>query len=161
MKRIMVNATYDEVDGLKVSEVEVVYKTQIKPSLRPMVASSKEVYELLKRNWDDAKIELIEQFKVLLLNRSNKVLGICELSSGGMAGTVADPKMIFIAALKTAASNIILAHNHPSRSLKPSRSDIELTRKIKEGGQLLEITVLDHIILSGESYYSFADEGMM
>ena len=161
MKEIMVNATISEVDGLKVSEVEVVYKTQIKPSQRPMVSQSKEVYELLKRNWDDTKIELVEQFKVLLLNRSNKVLGICELSTGGISGTVADPKMIFIAALKAAASNIILAHNHPSGNLKASRADIELTRKIKEAGQLLEIAVSDHIILSSEGFFSLADEGLM
>ena len=161
MKKIMVNARISEVDSLKVSEVEVVYKTQVKPSQRPVVSQSKEVYELLKRNWDDTKIELVEQFKILLLNRANKVLGICELSSGGISGTVADPKVIFIAALKAAASNIILAHNHPSGNLKPSRADIELTKRIKEAGQLLEITVLDHIIMSSESFYSLADEGMM
>lgn len=161
MKKVMVNATFSEIDGLKVSEVEVVYKTQIKSSLRPTVSQSKEVYALLKRNWDDTKIELVEQFKILLLNRANKVLGICELSTGGISGTVADPKIIFIAALKSAASNIILAHNHPSGNLKPSKADIDLTRKIKEAGQLLEITVLDHIIISSESYYSLADEGLM
>ncbi len=161
MKKIMVNAGISEVDSLKVSEVEVVYKTQVKPTQRPMVSQSKDVYELLKRNWDDSKIDLIEQFKILLLNRANKVLGICELSSGGISGTVADPKMIFIAALKAAASNIILAHNHPSGNLKPSRADIELTRKIKEAGQLLEIAVLDHIILSSEGFFSLADEGLM
>ena len=161
MKKIMVNAAYSEVDGLQVSEVEVVYRTQVRSSLRPTVSQSKEVYELLKRNWDDTKIDLIEQFKILLLNRANKVLGICELSSGGISGTVADPKMIFIAALKAAASNIILSHNHPSGNLKPSRADIELTRKIKEVGQLLEITVLDHLIISSEGFYSLADEGMM
>ena len=161
MKKSMVSTSYSEVDGLQVSEVEVVYRTQVKASLRPTVAQSKEVYELLKRNWDENKINLVEQFKILLLNRANKVLGICELSTGGLSGTIADPKMIFIAALKAAASNIILTHNHPSGSLKPSRQDIELTRKIKEVGQLLEITVLDHLIISSEGFYSLADEGMM
>lgn len=161
MKKIMVRAAISEVDGLKVSEVEVVYRTQVKPSLRPVVSQSKEVYEVLKRNWDDTKIELVEQFKVLLLNGANKVLGICELSTGGITGTVADPKLIFIAALKAAATNIILSHNHPSGSLKPSRADLELTRKVKEAGQLLDITVLDHLIISSEGFYSLADEGMM
>lgn len=159
MKKGMVKTKYNEVDGLQVSEVEVVYKTTIKPSQRPSVTESKQVYELLRRNWDDSKIELIEQFKILLLNTSNKVLGICELSTGGMSGTVADPKMIFIAALNAAASNIILAHNHPSGNLKPSRIDLELTKKIKEGGRLLEVGVLDHLIISSEGFYSFADEG--
>lgn len=161
MKKSMVSTVYGEIDGMQVSEVEVVYKSKVKPSQRPQVSQSKEVYELLKRNWDESKIELLEQFKILLLNRANKVLGICELSTGGISGTVADPKMIFIAALNAAASNIILAHNHPSGSLKPSKADIELTRKIKDGGQLLEITVLDHLIISSEGFYSLADEGMM
>ena len=161
MKKSMVSTSYSEVDGLKVSEVEVVYRTQVKASLRPTVSQSKEVYELLKRNWNESKIDLIEQFKILLLNRANKVLGICELSTGGISGTVADPKMIFIAALKAAASNIILAHNHPSGNLKPSRADMELTKRIKEAGLLLEITVSDHIILSSEGFFSLADEGMM
>ena len=161
MKKVMESVAIIGVDGLKVSEVEVVYKTHVKASSRPTVTQSKEVYELLKRNWDAAKIELVEQFKILLLNRANKALGICELSTGGISGTVADPKIIFIAALKAAASNIILAHNHPSGNLTPSRNDIDLTRKIKEVGQLLEITVLDHIILSSEGFYSLADEGLM
>lgn len=75
MKKSMVSTVYSEIDGLQVSEVEVVYKPKVKPSQRPQVSQSKEVYELLKRNWDDTKIELVEQFKVLLLNRANKVLG--------------------------------------------------------------------------------------
>ena len=84
-----------------------------------------------------------------------------KMSTGGVSGTVADPKVIFIAALKANASNIILTHNHPSGSVKPSRADIELTKKIKEGGYLLEVGVLDHLIISIESYYSFPDEGLM
>lgn len=155
------DAAYSKVDGLKLWEVELVYKGTVKPSQRPTVSQSKEVYEVLKRAWDDTKIELVEQCKVLLLNRANRVLGICHLSPGGATGTVADPKMIFTLALKAAACNIILAHNHPSGSLKPSRADIEMTRKIKEGGRLLEIEVLDHLIISKEGFYSFADEGMM
>ena len=78
-----------------------------------------------------------------------------------MSGTVADPKLIFAAALKACASSIILAHNHPSGNLKPSQSDIDLTRKLKDGGKLLEIQMLDHIIVTTEGYYSFADEGLV
>ena len=106
-------------------------------------------------------MDFIEQFKLLLLNRGNRVLGLLEVSSGGVAGTVADPKVIFAAALKASASSIILAHNHPSGQLKPSSADIALTNKLKRGGELLDIQVLDHLILSSEGYYSFADEGMM
>ncbi len=160
MKKMM-NAAYSEIDGMKVSEVELVYKTKVKASQRPQVTSSKQGYELLKRTWDKFKIELFEQCKVLLLNQAGKVLGIYEASAGGATGTVADPKLIFIAALKAAASSIILAHNHPSGSIKPSRADIELTRKIKGGGNLLDITVLDHLIITKEVFYSFADEGTM
>ncbi|TKK66421.1 DNA repair protein [Ilyomonas limi] len=148
-------------EGMQVSEVELVYKTKIKATERLQVSTSKEVYELLKRHWDENKIEFVEQFKILLLNRANKVLGIYEISTGGLVGTVADPKLIFIAALKVAASHIILAHNHPSGNLNPSIQDKQLTQKIKEGGKLLEIVVMDHLIISKDGYYSFADEGWM
>lgn len=161
MKKIMVSTVLREIDGMKVSEVELVYRSKVKASERPVLSDSKEVYRLLKRNWDDTKIELVEQFKILLLNQANKVIAISDLSTGGITGTVADPKLVFMTALKANACNIILAHNHPSGSLKPSKADIELTKKLKEAGQLFDITVLDHLIVSNEAYYSFADEGMM
>jgi DNA repair protein RadC len=145
----------------QISEVELVYRSTVKASLRPILTNSREVYDVLLQSWDKNKIELQEQFKVLLLNRGNKALGIYEVSTGGVAGTVADPKLIFMAAIKANACSIILAHNHPSSNLKPSRADEELTQKIKQGGKLLEINVLDHLILSPEGYYSFADEGVM
>ncbi len=161
MKKNMVNTTVSEIDGMKVSEVELVYLSKVKASERPVVSQSREVYNVLKRNWDATKIELVEQFKILLLNQANKVLGIYEISTGGITGTVADPKMVFMAALRAAACNIILAHNHPSGSLNPSRADIELTQKMKAAGELLDIKVLDHLVISCEAYYSFADEGIM
>ncbi|MDZ7650383.1 MAG: JAB domain-containing protein [Cytophagales bacterium] len=97
----------------------------------------------------------------MLTNRANKVLGIFELSTGGVSGTVADPKLIFAAALKGAASGMILAHNHPSGNLQPSQADLDLTKKIREAGKLLEIQLLDHVIVTSEGYYSFADEGLI
>jgi DNA repair protein RadC len=97
----------------------------------------------------------------MLLNRANKVLGILEVSTGGVSGTVADPKVIFAAALKGNASGIIVAHNHPSGNLAASRADVDLTRKLKEAGKFLEIQVLDHVIVTTEKYFSFADEGLM
>jgi DNA repair protein RadC len=103
----------------------------------------------------------VEQFKVMLMNRANKVLGIFELSTGGVSGTVADPKIIFVAALKGGASGIIVAHNHPSGNLTASQSDIDLTRKLKEAGKFLEIQLLDHVIVTTEGYFSFADEGLI
>ena len=97
----------------------------------------------------------------MLLNRANKVLGIYEVSTGGMTGTVADPKLIFVAALKAGACNIMLVHNHPSGNLKPSKQDEQLTYKIKEGGKLLDIVLLDHLIISNEGYFSMQDEGLI
>jgi DNA repair protein RadC len=143
----------------KIAEIELVYRTKIKASQRPHVRSSREVYQILRQCWDENKIEFVEQFKVLLLNRAGRVLGIFEVSSGGVSGTVADPKLIFSAALKANASSLILAHNHPSGNLTPSQADRALTRKVKEAGKLLEISVLDHIIVTTEGYRSFADEG--
>jgi len=151
----------DQISLFQVSEISVSYKPKFKACERPKINSSKDIYNLLYNNWDLNKMELQEQFKVILLNRANKVLGIFEASSGGMAGTVADPKLIFSTALKGCASSIILSHNHPSGNLKPSQSDINLTNKLISAGRFLEIEVLDHVILSNEGYYSFADEGLI
>ena len=103
----------------KVAEIQLNYKSDVKPSLRPKISSSKDAYDVLRNNWDDSRIEFIEQFKVMLLNRAHKVLGIFDVSTGGVSGTVADPKII-IAAIKANASGIIVAHNHPSGNLRAS-----------------------------------------
>jgi len=145
----------------EVSEIELVYKSKVKASERPQITSSKSAYEVLLKGWDENKIEFVEQFKVLLLNRANRVLGLYEVSTGGISGTVADPRLIFVAALKANSSSLILCHNHPGGSLKPSRQDEELTAKISEAGRYLEIKVLDHLIITNEAYYSFADEGVL
>lgn len=144
-----------------VAEIELVYKTKVKPSERPLVKFAKDCYELLRLTWDENKIEFVEQFKVVLMNRAQRLLGIYELSTGGVTGTVADPKLVFIAALKANACNIILTHNHPSGNLKPSRADEDLTKKIATAGMYLDIKVTDHIIVTSEGYYSFADEGLL
>jgi DNA repair protein RadC len=117
--------------------------------------------ELFKRYWDKNKIDFIEEFKLMLLNRANRVLGIIDVSKGGVSGTVADPKVIFAAALTRNSCSIIISHNHPSGSLKPSRQDEEITQKIKNGGLFLDIKLQDHIIVTSESYFSFADEGLL
>lgn len=154
-----VSATANPV--LQVCEIELIYKPAVKPSQRPKVETSQEVYDLLRENWDENKIELVEEFKIMLLNRANKVIGLVSISLGGFAGTIADPKVIFSAALKAGASSLILAHNHPSGNIKPSSADISLTQKITAAGGFLDIAVLDHIIITAEGYMSFADEGMM
>ena len=145
----------------KIAEIELVYRTNVKASQRPQVTTSKEVYQILMQCWDKNKIEFVEQFKILLLNRGGRVLGIFEVSSGGVSGTIADPKLIFSAALKANASSLILAHNHPSGNTAPSEADRALTKKVKKAGELLEISVLDHVIVTTEGYRSLADEGEM
>ena len=136
-------------------------KHPVKASLRPRISGSRDVYEVLKKYWDENKIEFVEQFKVLLLNRGNKVIGIYEVSSGTATGTVSDPKSIFVAALKGDACAVILAHNHPSGNLIPSQADIKLTKDMVAAGKFLHIPVLDHVIMTSETYYSFADEGLL
>lgn len=145
----------------EIAEVELIYRSKVKPSDRPKIESSKDAYNILLQTWDENTIEFVEQFKVLFLNRANKVLGIYKVSSGGITGTVADPRVIFTAALKANCSGIIISHNHPSGNLKPSRQDEDLTAKINEAGKLLDIKCLDHVIISTEGYYSFADNGLL
>ncbi|MBS1735172.1 MAG: JAB domain-containing protein [Bacteroidetes bacterium] len=145
----------------KVAEIELVYKSAVKASERPKISSSKTAYELFLKYWDENKLEFVEEFKVILLNRSNKVLGICSLTTGGVAGTIADPKLVFTTALKANASYVMIAHNHPSGNLKPSKADEELTLKIREAGKFLDLFLLDHLIITAEGYYSFADEGLI
>ncbi|RYZ63111.1 MAG: DNA repair protein [Chitinophagaceae bacterium] len=145
----------------QVAEVELIYRSKMKASERPLISSSADAYDILKELWDEGKMDLVEQFKVLFLNRANRVLCLFNVSSGGITGTVADPRIIYTAALKVNAVSLILSHNHPSGSLKPSRQDEELTGKIKWAGSFLDIKVLDHVILSSEGYYSFADEGLL
>ena len=150
-----------EKSWYKASEIQLVYKSKVLTSQRPSIKSSADACRILREAWEDENIDFLEQFKVLLLNRANKVLGIVEISKGGTAGTVVDPKIVFAAAIKTNCSAIILAHNHPSGNLRPSDQDIRLTRKLKECGNLLEINVWDHLIITREGYLSFADEGLL
>ena len=122
------------------------------------VTGSKDVYDLIKADLLDISHE---EFWILLLNRANRVIKKAQVSQGGVAGTVADPKIIFKLALDELASGIILAHNHPSGNLTASQADLDLTKKLKEAGKLLDIQVLDHLIVAGQKYFSFADEGLM
>jgi DNA repair protein RadC len=149
------------LDLLSISEIQLSYKSKVKASLRPKISGSQEAYDILVTTWDASKIEFIEQFKVLLLNRASKVIGMFEVSSGSSTGTIVDPKLIFASAIKANACGIILAHNHPSGNLMPSKSDIQTTNKIKSAGKFLEIDVLDHLIITNEGYYSFADAGVL
>mgnify|MGYP000122271654 CR=1 FL=1 len=146
---------------LQVAEVTLVYRTKIKASERPQIKSSQDAYKVLSANWSDL-VEFQEEFNLLFLNRANRVFGIFNVSKGSTNGTIVDAKIVFVAALKANASGIILAHNHPSGNLQPSQQDIELTKKLKQCGELLDIQILDHLIITPEDgYFSFADENMI
>ena len=144
-----------------VAEITLSYYPDINLKDREKINCSRDAETLFRENWNDAQIGFIEEFKVMLLNRSNRVLGISSISKGGVTGTVADPKVIFALALKGVASGIIVAHNHPSGNLKPSHADIKLTEKLSDAGRLLDIVLLDHLILTSDSYTSFSDEGLI
>lgn len=148
-------------DLFKVAEVELVYRSLPGVHDRPIITRSSISYEILRHHWDRDKIELQEQFKILLLNRRNACLGIAEIGTGGQTSCIADPRLIFATALKANATGIILAHNHPSGSLKPSEPDRQLTRNMVNAGKILDITVLDHVIITSHGYTSFADSGLL
>lgn len=122
------------------------------------VHSSMDSYNELKSSFIDLDHE---QFYVLFLSRSNKILGKEQISRGGLSGTVADGKIIFQKALEMKSSAIILAHNHPSGQLKPSQADIRLTKQLVDFGKLIDLHILDHLIITDNNYFSFADEGML
>lgn len=142
-----------------IAEISIKYTPKFKMSELPKITCSMDAYKVLSENWES--LVHVESFKVILLNRANKVLGVSNISKGGVAGTVADVKVIFQTALKANASSVILAHNHPSGNTHPSDNDIKLTRKLYAAGKTLDISVLDHLILTDSTYYSFADEGVM
>jgi DNA repair protein RadC len=128
------------------------------PLDKPVVTNSNDIAHYLQVKLKDFRHEV---FAVIFLNRSNKINHFEIISEGGITGTVADPRIILRKALEEDAVNIILCHNHPSGSLKPSRADEQLTTKIKEAARFFDIVVLDHLIVSEAGYYSFADEGIL
>ena len=128
------------------------------PLEKSVIKSSSDIASYLQTRLKDYRHEV---FAVLFLNRANKINHFEIISEGGITGTVADPRIILRKALEQDAVNIILCHNHPSGSLKPSRLDEQLTNKIKEAARFLDITVMDHLIVSEDGYYSFADEGLL
>lgn len=122
------------------------------------ISSSSDAYGIFYPEMSDL---VKEEFWILLLNRANHLIKKIRVSEGGLSGTVADPKVIFKSALDNNASSIILGHNHPSNNLKPSQNDIDLTKKLVAAGKLLDISVLDHLIVGSDSFYSFADESLI
>ena len=144
-----------------VTEVELIYRNKVNPKERPKVKSSSTAYAIFMEAWDMNKIELVEQFSILLLDRSNSCIGISNVSQGGISACIVDPKVIFATALKARASSLILAHNHPSGNLTPSKADVSITESLIAGGKLLDLSILDHLIVTPTNYYSFADDSAL
>ena len=128
------------------------------PVKAAQITTSIDVYHIISSQFKDLNHE---EFWILLLDRANKLKSKQLISKGGQAGTIADPKIIFHIALENHAASIILAHNHPSGNLKPSRADLDLTKKLVSAGQFLDLPVLDHLIITDHGFLSFADEGIL
>ena len=154
--RTATSASGEEVSGQQlltaITKIKVIYQNKVKNCDRPQITCSDDAYRILHQNWDEDTINYYEEFKVLILNRSNRVLGVVDISRGGLAGTVADPKVIYGAALTANGSSLILAHNHPSGNLTPSEADIRLTHKLKAVGEYHDLPVLDHLIVTDFGY---------
>lgn len=127
-------------------------------NINPQIRSSKDAYLHIKYIFEDLEHE---EFHILLLNRANKITNNILISKGGISGTVADGKLIFKKALENTASAIILCHNHPSGTLTPSKSDIDLTNKLVSFGKMIDLPILDHLIITDTNYFSFGDENML
>ncbi|MFC3353738.1 JAB domain-containing protein [Sphingobacterium zeae] len=145
----------------ELNEIKVSYKPTFNLTERPLVNSSAKIAKLLRDIWDDDTIQLFETFKVIFLNAQIKILGVMDIGLGGTDSTPVDVRRIFSTALLCNSVNIILSHNHPSGNLQPSNADRLITSRIIEAGELLNIKVLDHIIITDNGYLSFTDEGFM
>ncbi len=146
----------------KVNEIQISYKERVKSPFWKKINSSQDASELLYEHWNKNTIEIQESFKVVLLNNSNKVKGIYQLSQGGITGTMIDLRILFAVVLKTLSVGIILTHNHPSGKLLPSEADKRITEKIKNAAALFDVKVLDHLIITPNGdYYSFADNSIL
>lgn len=144
----------------EIAEVTISYKFGKYTADRNKICSSSCVYEIAKDVVKD-HIEHYECFYIMMLNNSNQVLGVSKLSQGGITGTLVDMRIMFQNLIKANATAFIMFHNHPSGTLKPSTADKNLTSKAKEGAKVLDISLLDHVIVTSESFYSFADDGIL
>jgi len=148
---------------MKIPEIEISIKySGTKKVDLNQIKSSSDVHTVCKELFSEGTIDWREEVVLLCLSNANKVIGYYRVSSGGVSSTVVDPRVVFTIALNCAGTtNIVLAHNHPSGNLNPSVQDDNLTRKIMEGGELLDIKLLDHLIITSEGYYSYLDEGKL
>ena len=145
----------------RLAELKVAYRSRTKAEKRQAIRGPQDVERYLRAIWNKRTLELVEEFLVVCLNGSHEAIGWVKVSTGGLGSTIVDPRVVFAIALQTASSALIVAHNHPSGSLVPSSEDQAMTRRLKEAGMLLGINVLDHVILTREGSFSFADRGML
>lgn len=145
---------------MKLQEVKLSYKPMVKGSDAIKVTSSDVAEQYFRKIWSD-DLEHVENMFMLILNRNNKIVGYYHVSKGGIAGTIADVRIIMQTAILMNASAIILGHNHPSGNSEPSADDNNITAKIKSAALLFDIKLLDHLILTENSYLSFSDEGLL
>ena len=138
----------------KAAEVKLTYITKVKASHRIQIKNAEDAASLFFKIWDMTTIEHVEEVKMILLNRANKVLGVTNISQGGISGSIIDTRIVLQFAIKANASAVILAHNHPSGNLVASDADITITNKIREALKLVEIQLLDHIIINKDEDYS-------
>ena len=145
-----------------VREIRLQYKTKLKAEGEPVVTSAQSAYDILKGYYDQNCLAIREEMVILYLNNANKVLGVYRGFSGGITSATVDIRLILAVALKGLSTGIIVSHNHPSGTLKPSEADKQLTEKLKAAGELLGIKVLDHLIVTPyDTFYSFAEEGLL
>lgn len=148
--------------SLTLAEVEISYKTKVKTSEMPMVKTSRDAFIEFLKVFNPGRIAHSEEMLILCLNRANRILGWFRVSSGGISGTVTDVRVILQVALNTNTSSLIVAHNHPSGNIQPSEPDIQITKKLKNALEMLDIKLLDHIIITPEeNYLSMLDEGII
>ena len=145
----------------EITQVKLTYRNKIKPGERFKVYTALDAFNIFIKVWDLNRIELLEEFKIMLLDKSAACIGISEISMGGISETTADAKIVFATALKGRASSLILAHNHPSGNLRPSQADIALTKQFCRAGKLLSIDIRDHLIIAPSKYISMANRGYM
>lgn len=144
-----------------VSKIEISYQSRIPQSEKIQISHPSIAYRIFNHSWDHNKIELVEQTKILLVDRGNFCLGIADIGTGGTTSCSLDPRIVFSIAILSNAAGFILAHNHPSGNLMPSEVDKLTTWKLQEAGRLFDIPVLDHLILNKEDYFSFGNNKLL
>ncbi|WP_166670843.1 RadC family protein [Olivibacter sp. XZL3] len=145
----------------RMSELKVVYNPRMDQRKQPMIKDSDTAYRVLMEVWNLDTLWYKEDMLAIYLNIENRVIGFAKIASGSMDCTLADVRIIYAIALKVCATGVIVAHNHPSGNLNASNADKMLTAKIKNAGELLDIRLLDHLIVTGNGYLSFTDKGLM